>query len=113
VPSGYACSGKQPTLSADVVPITKTNCAVAIACHTVDATASGVYHSYVNVPCEECSDARPLITPGDPEHSYLINKITGKNLCGGFGSMPKGGQLMEGSEIQTIYDWICEGAPQN
>ena len=30
-PSGYTCSGKAPTLSADVLPIAQTNCAVAAA----------------------------------------------------------------------------------
>jgi hypothetical protein len=109
-PSGYACSGKQPTLAADVLPIAQTNCAVAAACHQVDGTANGFWHYYVNLPCEECTDVRELIAPGDPEHSYVIDKITGTNLCGGFGSMPKDSQLMEKSEIQTIYDWICAGA---
>jgi hypothetical protein len=113
VASGYTCSGKQPTLTADVVPIAKTNCAIAAACHLVDGTANGFWHYYVNVPCEECTDTRELIAPGDPEHSYLINKITGKNLCGGYGSMPQGSQLMESTEIQTIYDWVCAGAKDN
>jgi hypothetical protein len=113
VASGYTCSGKQPTLTADVIPIAKANCAVAVACHQVDATASGFWHYYVNVPSEECTVPRPDISPGDPEHSYLINKITGKNLCNGYGSMPKDSQLMEGSEIQTIYDWVCAGAKDN
>lgn len=111
VPSGYTCSGKQPTLSADVIPIAKANCAVAAQCHMVDATAQGFWHYYVGIPSEECTTRTEAdIAPGDPEHSYLINKITGKNLCDGFPSMPKGSALMSSDEIQTIYDWVCAGA---
>ena len=52
--------------------------------------------------------------PGDPEHSYVIQKITDANVCSG-SPMPK---PLTGSNwvklpdplIQTIYDWVCDGA---
>jgi hypothetical protein len=51
-----------------------------------------------------------MIGPGDPEHSYVINKVTDKNVCLGV-RMPNGKTPLTAAEIQVIYDWICEGAP--
>ncbi len=106
--SGYSCSGAMPSISA-VAAITSKNCATSAACHLGDATAAGIYSSYVSVLSEECTDGRIFVKPGDPEHSYVINKITDKNLCGGV-PMPNMGTPLSSTDIQTIYDWICNGA---
>ena len=59
----------------------------------------------------ECNDGRKRVLPGQPADSYIIQKMMNVNLC--FGSkMPKLGVLPTG-DIQTIADWICEGAPNN
>ncbi len=110
-PSGYTCSGAMPSINA-VVAITSKNCATSAACHLGDATASGIMSSYVGVLSEECTDGRLFVKPKDPEHSYVINKITDKNLCGGV-PMPNMGTPLSSTDIQTIYDWICEGAPDH
>jgi hypothetical protein len=110
-PSGYTCSGKQPKLSTGAYPIISANCA-SLACHGADgavSTPQRAYHYFVNVPSQECPE-RLLVKPSDPEHSYMINKITGTNLCEGYPPMPKGGELMASTDVQTIYDWICSGA---
>ena len=39
VPSGYACSGKMPSLANDVVPITTGSCASGPSCHVALHTA--------------------------------------------------------------------------
>ncbi len=56
-----------------------------------------------------------MINPGDPEGSYVIHKLTGHNF-----SFPAdhdaarcAAVLLGPTDIQTIYDWICEGAPSN
>jgi hypothetical protein len=60
-------------------------------------------------------DGRLRAAPGDPEHSYVIDKLTSHNLCSGSG-MPKGfgfngkWKPLPAAEIQKVYDWICAGA---
>ena len=51
--------------------------------------------------------------PGDPEGSYVIHKLTGKNLCAPNTTMPLNKPKLPAAEVQTVYDWICEGAPNN
>jgi hypothetical protein len=50
-----------------------------------------------------------LVAPGDPAHSYLVNKLTGVGMCPNSQRMPLGTALTE-AQIQTIVDWICAGA---
>jgi hypothetical protein len=70
------------------------------------------YANLVNVTATECSDGRKRVLPGQPSQSYLVEKLMGVSLC--FGTpMPKAGSLLPSAEIQTIADWICEGAPNN
>ncbi len=111
-PSGFACSGKKPLLSSAVVPITTANCATTPACHTAMESGPGVFNMLVGIIAEECLDERLMIKPGDPEHSYVINKLTGRNLeaCSPETTMPLGGALLPSADVQTIYDWICAGA---
>jgi hypothetical protein len=112
-PSGFSCTGKKPSLNADVVPITSPNCGTMAACHLAMVSGSGVYDQLVNRPAEECNDPRLMINPSDPEHSYVINKLTGHNLCSPPTTMPLDSAQLPAADIQTIYDWICEGAPEN
>jgi hypothetical protein len=111
-PSGFSCSGKMPSLTNDVIPITSENCATTSACHSAMQSSSGFYGMLVNQISEECSDLRLDVKPGDPEHSYVIDKLTGRNICSGV-PMPRGEPMLPAAQIQTLYDWICEGAPQN
>lgn len=46
-----------------------------------------------------------LITPGDAENSYLIQKMKGYLLAEGTDSMPPGTTLCEG-KIKLVEDWI-------
>ncbi len=106
------CSGAAPTLDNDVAPILH-GCG-SVECH------AGVYQSAANAraflvgqPTGECSDNRLRVAPGDPEHSYLMHKLTNANVCQG-SPMPR--RLdnkwtpLPAAELQTIYDWICTGA---
>lgn len=110
--SGFSCSGATPSLSADVVPITSANCSNS-QCHLAMASGSGVRDQLVNRVAEECNDLRLMIKPGDPEHSYAIHKLTNHNLCFPATTMPLNSKMLSTAEIQTIYDWICQGAPDN
>lgn len=111
-PSGYKCSGAKPTIEA-VAAITSKNCAASLSCHPGMATPPEIYNSLVGVLTEECTDGRLFVKSKDPEHSYVINKITDHNLCGTGVPMPNGAAPLPSADIQTIYDWICTGAPDN
>jgi hypothetical protein len=53
-----------------------------------------------------------LVKPGAPASSYLMDKLLGANLCMG-SQMPKAGQSLPSTQIDTIRNWICQGAPNN
>jgi hypothetical protein len=73
-----------------------------------------MYSQFVSRIAEECNDLRLMISPGDPEHSYVIHKLTGRNDCHmPPTTMPANGPMLPAADIQVIYDWICEGALDN
>ena len=112
-PSGFSCSGATVHYSTDVAPIFAAHCGGVEGCHIPMHTAAGAYNLVVSQPATECTDPRLQVMPGDPEHSYLINKVTDTNLCGDFPPMPKALSTwieLPPNIIQPVYDWICEGA---
>lgn len=113
VPSGFVCSGKTPSLSNDVVPITSASCTNGASCHVALHTANGLKNMFVGRLAEECNDGRLMVDPGKPEGSYVIHKITNHNLCAMQPAMPQVGAPLPADKIQIIYDWICAGAPSN
>jgi hypothetical protein len=73
-------------------------------------TAARAHASLVNQPSLECDDMRPLVTPGDPARSYLVDKMLDRNLCSGH-PMPRGlGNRLSQQEIVAVTEWIREGA---
>jgi hypothetical protein len=89
------------------------NCATS-GCHLgagapqgliLDATNS--YGLLVDVASSEVPSLL-RVEPGDPDNSYLIQKLEGTAAVGG--QMPLGGTPLPQSEIDTIRQWITEGA---
>jgi hypothetical protein len=117
-PSGFSCSGKKVDFQVDVAPQIAAHCAAVEGCHVNMHDPSGAYKQMVDVVItDECKeDHREWVVPGDPEHSYMIRKVTDKDICAGSSPMPK--PFQTGSSwvqlpdpiIQTFYDWICQGA---
>lgn len=107
----FACSGKTVSFQADVLPI--LTCGGAEACHQLTlANPNNTYGWLVNQPTTDCQDGRLRVKPGDPENSYLFDKLSNNDLCTG-DPMPKsltGWEPLPHDEIQTVYDWICQGA---
>ena len=60
----------------------------------------------------QCADQRLIVKPGDPANSYLIQKLVGSEMCFGV-RMPKMGEPLPAASIQTLVNWICQGAPNN
>jgi mono/diheme cytochrome c family protein len=91
------------SFSADVMPIFEGECVI---CH--GNLGGWDASSYVNVL--GTGDHAPVIVPGDPENSFLAQKMVGTQIIGDI--MPPGGLLSE-DEIQVILDWIEAGALDN
>jgi hypothetical protein len=89
----------------DVVPI-------FLGCQGEGCHLSPTLGSTVGMAAYECCDGELLISPGNPNQSYLLDKIEGQDLCLGT-RMPFGLPPLPASEILTIRTWICEGAPDN
>jgi len=109
-----------PTLSNDVQPIFSSNCALS-GCHggtspqqNQNLSTGLTFSNVVDVPSMEVpSLAR--IRPGQPDSSYLVHKISGTQASvGGVGGrMPLGGAPLSATEIQTIRQWVENGALDN
>lgn len=105
------------SLANDVQPIFTKSCVKSMSCHgptsagKLNLSAGTAFGELVNV-ASQCVDMRPLVTPGKPEESYLLNKVTGKDLCGGK-KMPLNSAALQAADIGKITTWICAGALDN
>ena len=108
------------TLSGNVQPLFSVNCAT---CHDGAGTSlPGVqdlrdlhsFNSIVNKPAIQSALKRVL--PSVPDSSYLVHKIQGSQVlppANGSGvRMPVGATLSQ-SQINTIRNWILQGAKNN
>jgi hypothetical protein len=121
---GFDCTGASPSFSKDVTPLF-SSCSGSEICHggglvhpgggTGGSSSPWPYDSLVNVPASRdvCSSAGVLAKPGSLDESYLMHKLTGVDMCPGTNRMPLGGSELPTGEIQTIADWICQGAKNN
>ncbi len=99
-----ACESAQGASSyqKDVAPIL-IGCTGEV-CHT-----SPTRSTLVGQPSRECCDGRSLVVPFEPSASYLLDKLEGKDMCGGV-RMPSGKPPLANADIDVIVRWICAGA---
>ena len=77
----------------------------------MDLRAGSSFASLVNVASLEQAALR-RVTPGDPNNSYVIQKLEG--VAGISGSrMPFGGPFLDQATIDQIKSWITSGAANN
>ncbi len=82
------------------------------SCHSSAASASAglqlhdedAVSNMIDRPATQAPQTM-LVAPGDPENSYLVQKMRGFQLAEGTDSMPPGTTLCEG-KIQMVEDWI-------
>ena len=107
-----------PSFSKDLVPILKTQCAI---CHLTGQEQGNLalppakaYGSLVNAKSTE-APAQTRVMPGQPDKSYLIAKLEGKQIAvGGKGArMPFAGAPLAADKIKLFRDWIAAGAANN
>ena len=90
------------SFAADVFPIIQSRC---INCHGGDRTeADLVLRSYEDLMAG--GESGPVVVPGDAENSLLVQLITELK-------MPKRGPKLTPVQIQTITDWVNQGANNN
>jgi len=70
--------------------------------------AANSYAMLVNVPSVEVSTVL-RVAPGDPDNSYMIQKIEGHAAVGA--RMPFGGPYLDDATIAVIRQWVSDGAP--
>jgi hypothetical protein len=108
-----ACGGDEPLTRYDteIQPIWDDSCN---SCHS-SASMRGELDlesgpsTIVGVTADQVDFA--LVEPGDPDNSYLMQKLFDTHIAaGGEGDpMPQGGTLST-SELDTIEAWIADGA---
>jgi hypothetical protein len=105
------------TLSGHVQPVFTARCSSS-TCHGGARPQAGLslesgraHAALVGVP-SRCTDGKLLVAPGDVSASYLVNKVTGIGICAGM-RMPLRADPLSPAEIQTIRNWICNGAPND
>lgn len=93
--------------------IIEPNCATT-GCHLGAAAPQGLrldsansYGMLVSVPSTESSSVL-RVAPGDPDNSYLIQKLEGTASVGA--QMPLGAPPLEQASIDVIRQWISDGA---
>ncbi len=98
----------------DVQPIFSNNCALS-GCHLgpnaqegMDLSSGNSYSAIVNVPSNDFPSLF-RVNPGKPDSSYLVWKIEGRSGIMGF-QMPFGMAPLSQGKIDTIRQWIAEGA---
>ena len=101
-----------PTLASIQARIFDPRCVEHHGGHAVEAgldLREGMAHAnLVGVPSVQAALA--LVEPGDPESSYLIHKVEGREGIVRSRMPPTGDPLTE-EEIAAIRDWIRAGAP--
>jgi hypothetical protein len=113
-----------PTISfaSNIQPIFDVSCALA-SCHTgaipaenLDLSRGRARGELVGVPSRQMPD-QDRIVPGDPDASYLVQKIEGTSgttmPLGCPGAPQAGAVCLSGDQIAAIRTWISECALAN
>ncbi|MDD4859216.1 MAG: hypothetical protein PHR56_03315 [Dehalococcoidales bacterium] len=104
------------SFSRDIQPVFDAKC---VNCHRSTNARAGLvlesgaaYRDLVNVVSEQ--SALPLVTPGDAEKSYLLDKVKGTHATkGGRGGLMPPASPLPQEQLDLIARWIAEGASDN
>jgi hypothetical protein len=114
-PLAPGSGGSLPPLSADFdslqanifTPICSVCHAGASAPEGLHLDAGNSYNMLVGVPSTEVPSIL-RVKPGDPDNSYIIQKLEGHAAVGG--QMPLGGPYLSTATIAFVRQWITDGA---
>jgi hypothetical protein len=68
------------------------------------------YDHLVGAQAEGCDVT--LVVPGDPNQSYLLDKLLGGTVCDG-AQMPLAEKPLPDAALGRFVRWICDGAENN
>ena len=108
-----------PSFARDIEPIFEARCAT-VSCHNrathqlgLTLTPDTAYGELVNVPSLFYPGVM-LVRPSMPDSSWLVNIISEDSLRRfGHPRMPLGRDPLTDRQIQTIINWIAQGALRN
>lgn len=100
----------------DIQPIFDANC---VACHLAEGPEAALnlepgtaYRELIGQ--QSVQTGMPLVSPGNPQASYLMKKLTGAHIAaGGTGAAMPPLAPLSPATIQVISAWITGGAPDN
>jgi hypothetical protein len=103
---------EHPHFDEDIVPVFQNNCTLS-GCHDAAGTAGLVLlpgEAYADlVDVKSMNEPEYMrVEPGDAENSYLIIKLESRQTAGA--QMPRGRAPLSEETIQTIRNWIKQGA---
>ncbi|MDP2312438.1 MAG: hypothetical protein Q8P41_05995 [Pseudomonadota bacterium] len=106
-----------PTLEVDLRPIFNRNCTGS--CHAAAAPAegmdlsAGVAHANLVGVVSAQVPSLERVTPGDPDASYLIDKLEATHVAaGGTGTSMPPELILASNELTLFRDWIATGAAE-
>jgi len=108
-----------PSFSRDIAPVLAETCASSGACHFGPGAQQGlelsVDSSYANLVNQLSACCGLLVNPGDSANSFLVRVMdTSLAVRGGYPwRMPLTERPMPQPVVQTIKNWIAQGAPDN
>jgi hypothetical protein len=103
-----------PSFQADVKPILSSPTCVSASCHSAATRQGGLSLEGVepnDLVGVSADTGIVLVVPFDSEESYLVRKLEGRAIQGS--RMPLGRGSLPGSQIETIRNWIDQGALDN
>jgi len=131
--SPLATPGDAVSFASDVLPVFERTCTFS-ACHgSAQGSNNGVFlgtrgggsdtgkvHAALVGGTSSQLLSMRLVTPGDPDRSFLLRKLDGDTCAldaecvgGSCGQrMPRGSDALDGTEREIIRRWIANGAPR-
>jgi CHRD domain-containing protein/Big-like domain-containing protein len=117
---GQINASSTPPAAPTLTQLKSTAFSVCGGCHTgggtslpasMDLTPTHIYASIVGVASVE-QPALQRVKPGDPNNSYLVQKLEGAATITG-ARMPFGGPYLDQATIDQVRAWITAGAANN
>ncbi len=103
-------AGAQVSFKNDIVTIFTAHCAT---CHLNGVKLGGLELTYAGIQKGGSEFAGSIVKPGDHAHSLLWEKVQPKAPWPGGSRMPLGGPYLSDAQVQTIANWIDQGAKNN
>jgi hypothetical protein len=111
----------QPTLSDIQAKVFTPSCAIS-GCHNVESKKGNLilvegqaFGQLVGIPARQAgalADNKLRVIEGDPDNSYLIQKIEGPDSGEGL-KMPPGTRQISDSAKAALRQWVLDGALDN